>query len=160
MPYKKILAALDNSPLGKQVFEQALSIAKQDGAALMLFHSLPLENQTLTPYASLYNEQLAEFSYLIREQLEKETEEVRYWLAEYGKIARAQGIATEWDWKIGEPGRWIRELAHSWNADLIVLGRRGLKGISEMFLGSVSNYVVHHVHCSVLVVQGEPNESS
>ncbi len=153
MPYKKILVALDNSSLGKQVFEQALAMAKQDGAALMLFHSLPIDNQTLTPYASLYNEQLAEFSYIIREQLEKESEEVRYWLAEYGKIATEQGVPTEWDWKIGEPGRWIRDLDNSWEADLIVLGRRGLKGISEMFLGSVSNYVVHHVHCSVLVVQ-------
>jgi nucleotide-binding universal stress UspA family protein len=158
MPYQKILVALDNTPLGKQVFEQAISLAKQNGAALMLFHSLPLENQTLTPYASLYNEQLAEFSYLIREQLEKQTEEVRYWLADYGKIANEQGITTEWDWKIGEPGRWIRELASSWQADLIVIGRRGRQGLSEMFLGSVSNYVVHHVHCSVLVVQGKPNE--
>jgi nucleotide-binding universal stress UspA family protein len=33
------------------------------------------------------------------------------------------------------------------------LGRRGLTGVAEMFLGSVSNYIVHHVGCSVLVVQ-------
>ncbi|NEO65320.1 MAG: universal stress protein, partial [Moorea sp. SIO4G2] len=37
---------------------------------------------------------------------------------------------------------------------LIVLGRRGLGGLKEMVLGSVSNYVVHHAPCSVLVVQG------
>jgi len=54
---------------------------------------------------------------------------------------------------MGDPGRWIRDLAHSWEADLIVLGRRGLTGVAEMFLGSVSNYIVHHVGCSVLVVQ-------
>ncbi len=160
MPYKKILVALDKSSLGQQVFEQGLSIAKQDRASLMLFHSLPVDNQTLTPYASLYNEELAEFSTLIREQMEKKTEEVRYWLADYAKMADEQGVRTEWDWKIGEPGRWIREVAKSWDADLIVIGRRGLHGLSEMFLGSVSNYVVHHVHCSVLVVQGGKTSSS
>ncbi|HAC62427.1 MAG TPA: universal stress protein [Cyanothece sp. UBA12306] len=154
MPYKKILVALDNSSLGKHVFEQSLVIAQQNGAALMLFHSLPLDQTNLKPYSSFYDEQLDEFSYLIREQLEKESEEVRQWLAEYGKKAKDQGVTTEWDWKIGEPGRWIRDLAKSWDADLIIMGRRGLKGISEMFLGSVSNYVVHHVNCSVLIVQG------
>lgn len=153
MPYKKILVALDDSPLGQQVFEQALALAKQNGANLMLFHSILIDNQTLTPYISLYNEQLAEFSYAMREQLDKEIEKVRHWLDNYAKIAEAQQITAEWDCKIGEPGRWIRDLANSWNADLIVLGRRGLKGISEMFLGSVSNYVVHHANCSVLVIQ-------
>jgi nucleotide-binding universal stress UspA family protein len=45
-------------------------------------------------------------------------------------------------------------VARTWNADLIVIGRRGLRGLAEMFLGSVSNHVIHHAHCSVLVVQG------
>ena len=60
---------------------------------------------------------------------------------------------------MGDPGRWVRDLAQSWEADLVVLGRRGLTGVAEMFLGSVSNYIVHHVNCSVLVVQ-EPNSKT
>jgi glycosyltransferase involved in cell wall biosynthesis len=45
----------------------------------------------------------------------------------------------------------------NWDADLVVMGRRGLSGIKEMFLGSVSNYIIHHVPCSVLIVQGIAN---
>ncbi|MEO0350033.1 MAG: universal stress protein, partial [Cyanobacteria bacterium P01_A01_bin.15] len=41
-----------------------------------------------------------------------------------------------------------------WNADLIMMGRRGRSGFSELLLGSVSNYVMHHAPCSVLTVQG------
>lgn len=153
MGYQKILVALDRSPHGEAVFERALAIAKQDGASLMLFHCLPLESPTLTPYTAFYSEELADFSRLIHEELEKEAKEVRQWLSEYAQKASDEGVPCEWDWKIGEPGRWIRELAHTWGADLVVLGRRGLRGLAEMFLGSVSNYVVHHVPCSVLVVQ-------
>ncbi|MDJ0844325.1 universal stress protein [Crocosphaera sp.] len=153
MNYRKILVALDNSPLGKKVFEEALSIAKYNDAALMLFHCLPMETPSTAPYTSLYEGEFKDFSYLMREQLESQATESEKWLREYGEIAIRQGIATEWDWKIGEPGGWIRDIAKSWPADLIVIGRRGLSGVSEVFLGSVSNYIVHHAICSVLVVQ-------
>ncbi|MFM7578374.1 MAG: universal stress protein, partial [Microcystaceae cyanobacterium] len=36
--------------------------------------------------------------------------------------------------------------------DVIVVGHRGRWGLSEILLGSVSNYVFHHAHCPVLVV--------
>ncbi|GBF79970.1 universal stress protein [Aphanothece sacrum] len=163
MSYKRIFVALDKSPFGQVIFEKAVSLAKQNEAALMLFHSLPIENRTIPPYASVYEGELADFSYLIRQQIETETETVKEWLSNYCTLANEQGVATEYDWKIGEPGRWIRDIAKNWNADLIIVGRRGLTGISEMFLGSVSNYIVHHAHCSILIIQGieieeEPGE--
>ncbi len=40
-------------------------------------------------------------------------------------------------------------------ADLIVVGRRGRSGLSELILGSASNYVLHHAPCSVLTLQGK-----
>ena len=40
--------------------------------------------------------------------------------------------------------------------DVIVMGHRGISGLQEFFLGSVSNYVLHHAPCSVLIVQ--PND--
>jgi nucleotide-binding universal stress UspA family protein len=155
MKYQKILAALDNSPLGQLVFEQALAMAKYNEASLMLFHCLPMETTSIDPYASVYEGGFSDFSSLMREQVETQATETKKWLTHYGEIATEQGVSIEWDWKIGEPGRWVRDMAKSWNADLIVVGRRGLKGVSEMFLGSVSNYIVHHSPCSVLVVQGD-----
>ncbi len=153
MKYQKILAALDNSPLGKKVFEEALSMAKYNNAALKLFHCLPMETPSTAPYTSLYEGEFRDFSHLMRQQLETQATETEKWLKNYEAIATKQGVSTEWDWKIGEPGRWVRDLAKDWQADLIVVGRRGLTGVSEMFLGSVSNYIVHHAPSSVLVVQ-------
>ena len=65
------------------------------------------------------------------------------------------GISTESKCEVGHPGALIRDLAKDWNADLIVMGRRGLSSLQEVFLGSVSNYILHHAPCSVLVVHGK-----
>ncbi|PZV25528.1 MAG: universal stress protein [Snowella sp.] len=156
MTYSKILVAIDRSDLGDVVFQQALDIAKvnkQNPSQLLLVHCIPVESQVLSPYPSFYSEEMVSFSQLVQERLKKETEEVEQWLADYDKVAADQGVVSESKWKMGDPGRWVRDLADSWEADLIVLGRRGLTGVAEMFLGSVSNYIVHHVNCSVLVVQ-------
>jgi nucleotide-binding universal stress UspA family protein len=72
--------------------------------------------------------------------------------------ALEQGIVAEFTQNIGNPGRMICALAHTWDADLIILGRRGLSGLNELFLGSVSNYVTHHAPCAVLTVQGKVNQ--
>ncbi len=153
MSFKKILVALDHSPLSNDVFDQALAIAKSSQAHLMLLHCIPIESQVLTPYPSLYSEEMANFSQLIQERLEEQKKATQDWLSDFVELANAQGVEGEWDWKVGEPSHHIRDLAKGWNADLVVLGRRGLNGLAEMFLGSVSNYVVHHVPCSVLIVQ-------
>ena len=54
---------------------------------------------------------------------------------------------------IGSPEREIVEEAEKWGADLIVVGSHGYGFWERMFLGSVSNAVVHHAPCSVLVVR-------
>lgn len=153
MTYKKILVPVDRSPLSDTVFEEALAMAKANQGKLMLLHCIPLE-QRITPYGNLYGEELLNISSLLREQLEKEKEETIQWLSVYQQKASEQGIEAEWDYKTGEAGYWIREMAKTWDADLVVMGRRGLSGVKEMFLGSVSNYIIHHVPCSILIVQG------
>ncbi|MBE9048435.1 universal stress protein, partial [Pleurocapsales cyanobacterium LEGE 10410] len=70
------------------------------------------------------------------------------------------GVQTEFNQLTGNPGRLICELAADWSADLILVGSRGLKGLKEMFLGSVSNYVTHHAPCSVLIVRDSTEAQS
>ena len=74
--------------------------------------------------------------------------------------ATKAGVKTEFKQTLGYPGRNICELAQTWPAELIIVGSRGLTGIKEMFLGSISNYVTHHAPCSVLIVREEANLDS
>lgn len=53
----------------------------------------------------------------------------------------------------GSPQRVLVEKAQEWGADLIVIGSHGYGFWSRALLGSVSNSVVHHAPCSVMVVR-------
>ncbi len=53
----------------------------------------------------------------------------------------------------GDPKSQIIDVASDWHADLIVLGSHGRKGLDRFLLGSVSEAVVCHAHCSVEIVR-------
>lgn len=54
----------------------------------------------------------------------------------------------------GHPAREIVAAAASFDADLVVVGARGLGGMKRLLLGSVSERVLHHARCPVLIVKG------
>ncbi len=60
----------------------------------------------------------------------------------------------------GSPRRVIAEEAERWEADLIVIGSRGLGTWNRLLLGSVSSSVVHHAPCSVEIVRMRPAHES
>ena len=151
----KILIAVDRSQNNKFVFDNAVSLAKTTDADLMLLHILS-KKEPDHPIAPTYT------YYPIVEEMNYETYQKEYakyeqhgleFLKNLTEEATAAGIATEFTQLAGNPGRLICELANNWSVDLIIVGSRGLKGLKEMFLGSVSNYVTHHAPCSVLIVR-------
>jgi nucleotide-binding universal stress UspA family protein len=56
---------------------------------------------------------------------------------------------------MGKAASEIVELAEELGAGLVVVGSRGLGGIRRALMGSVSDSVVRHAHCPVLVVRRE-----
>jgi len=157
--FKKIFAALDDSELGRRVFTQALELALSDRAQVMLFNCVTVSTvgQTAVPIPVDLglNVELMDQAYQAqRLRLERDVKQASGLLKNYCDAAATKGLQVEFDCKMdGDPGHCICESAENWGADLIVLGRRGRTGFTEAFLGSVSNYVVHHASCSVLVIQ-------
>lgn len=151
----KILVAVDYSETNQSVFNSALSMAKTTGASLMIMHVLGEDEPGFPVIPSYtYYPVLDDYDYnLYRKRYEDYKQEGIKFLQERNKEAKAAGIKSEYIQLTGNPGREICELATTWSADLILVGSRGLKGLKEMFLGSVSNYVTHHAPCSILIVR-------
>jgi nucleotide-binding universal stress UspA family protein len=77
---------------------------------------------------------------------------VRKVLSEAAPGARADSLIPT-----GDPRGVILDTAEAWPADLIILGSHGLRGFDRLLMGSVSESVAVHAHCSVEVIRG--NES-
>lgn len=69
------------------------------------------------------------------------------------KVREFTGATVSTDVLFGSPDSRIVETAEEWNADLIVVGSHGYSRWERLLLGSVSDSVVHHAPCSVLVVR-------
>ena len=155
--FQKILVAVDGSDGGQLALERAMALAKGMNAQLkLLMVQAPPEanypNKTF-PINSTYPGVAAESLRVQLEVWEAKEQQTEQYLQTLVETAIAQGIATEATQLFGHPGRTICELATDWQASVIVMGRRGYTGIGEWFMGSVSNYVMHHAPCSVLTVQ-------
>jgi nucleotide-binding universal stress UspA family protein len=158
MSFQKILVAIDESSLCPSVFSAAMELAHSNKAELKLLHCIAPEvvSEPMPPVAfdvSL-NMGLVSNNYPTQRILvDNQIEEAQAVLNRYSEEAARQGVLTTSAYEIGEAGYQLCDEAKDWGADLIVVGRRGRTGLTEALLGSVSNYVVHHAPCSVLVIQ-------
>lgn len=80
-------------------------------------------------------------------------QEVGGYLAEGTKILAEQGFTVKTEIHEGDPAGTILDRAEEAHVDLVVVGSHGRSGLARFFLGSVSQRVVSHARCSVLVVK-------
>jgi nucleotide-binding universal stress UspA family protein len=155
---QKIVVALDRSETYQHVLDEALALAKATHASLLFFHVLnPVDRgypYPLYPSADAYPALYEETIQLYSEQIRRFEQEGMAFLRSLAQQATALGISVECSQSTGDPGRMICQTAENWKADAILMGRRGRSGLREMLLGSVSNYVLHHASCSVMMIQG------
>jgi nucleotide-binding universal stress UspA family protein len=155
--FNKILVALDLTDTNETVFEKALALAVATQSSLMLVHVLSgsQDGGPALPIAATgdYYAVMSDRAWNQYQTQWKEYEQSGlHTLQRYAQRASDAGVSTEFTQSGSQPGSTICELATTWKADTIVVGSHGRKGLSELIVGSVSNYVMHHAPCSVLVV--------
>ena len=169
MNFKRILVAINHSPLTSAVFNRALHLARQEQARLMILTCIADVAKLDQGFGSdgmMYGYGLypasTRFSQSYNETIQSENHEAESWLQEYCQKATALNVLVEHQHYFTDPGSTICSVAQEWKADLIVLGRHDRAAIAEFFTGSVSNHVMHHADCSVLTiklaVEDESNE--
>ncbi|MEO0947281.1 MAG: universal stress protein [Cyanobacteria bacterium J06641_5] len=153
--YRKILVALDRDDRAATIFASALSLSRAHGSQLLAFHCLsylPSSHNLLAVGA--YGAYAPEVSFMLDPVARAAIDEVADWLRAWRQQAEDYAVPYAFEQRVGTAGQEICVAAQRWHADLVVVGRRGRSGLGETILGSVSNYVMHHAPCNVLVVQG------
>lgn len=144
----KILLATDGSEEATPAVNTAADIAQKTDSQLHVVYVGPsLE------YVGMGPPLIADVPAPTQEQLSAEARELLD--AEVEQIRAAGGAVAQAHLGLGAPDQEIVELAEKLGAGLIVIGSRGRGGIRRALMGSVSDSVVRHAHCPVLVVRKE-----
>jgi nucleotide-binding universal stress UspA family protein len=144
-----ILLATDGSAASEPASEQAIDLATQVGARLLVVSVLASARQpseAATAHGASDAEPRAADS---RDSMAARAQAI----VQRARAAGANSTYLVWE---GEAGEAIIAAADSEDADLIVVGSHGRSGVSRFFIGSVSDFVVRHAHCPVMVVRGKP----
>src|SRR3712207_3712925 len=154
----KILLATDGSREAELAARTAADLAENTGSELHLVHVFgiapwyPIYPEVTTPEGVAQEDPLEEDLERIPERRAREILDT-----EVEKVRSAGGTVAQAHLKEGGVPHEVVALAEDLRVGLIVLGSRGHGGIRRALMGSVSDSVVRHAHCPVLVVrQQEP----
>jgi nucleotide-binding universal stress UspA family protein len=132
----KIVVGYDGSDASKRALERAVTLAGGDGRIVVVAAAESHARTGITEGAHLDPSEI--------ERRRKDLEEGKAFLSERG--VEAETIEGQ-----GDPGDVVVETAK--DADLVIVGSRGLNPLQRLLLGSVSSKVVHRAECDVLVVR-------
>lgn len=144
--FKSIVVGTDGSDTATQAVRQAVDLA---GA-------LDAKVELVSAYEPVPAGRLSEERRQAPEDLQwaiNPREDVDATLEAAAEIARAAGVAVEVYPRQGDPADAILDIAEEQDADLIIVGNKGMTGAKRFLLGSVPNKVSHHAPCSVLIIR-------
>lgn len=148
--FTSIVVGTDGSERAARAVEQASALAKICGATLHVVSAYKgIESAIATAMAA--GSLVATPPALGRESKE-EADAAQQALESGVEPIRADGITVKAHAITGSPASVLLDLAETVEADLIVVGNRGMTG-SKRILGSVPNTLAHHATCAVLIVQ-------
>lgn len=143
--YARILVPIDGSEPAKRGLQEAVKLAKHDGAKVRLIHVLDefvIDNASGDHLGPL---------------LETLRAGGRALLDEAESLVRGAGIEADSlliEASDGHAGDHIIRQALAWHADLIVCGTHGRRGIRRLTLGSDAEYILRRASVPVLLVRG------
>ena len=142
--FQRILMATDFSQASLPAWKMALAMAKENRAALFVFHAYEPPNvvQAEAVAPGVYGE----WDQNVRASVIKKVDLLV-------NEAQKTGVNTTRIVEAGSPDESIVKTAEDYEADLIIMGTHGRKGVSRFFLGSVASRVIATAPCAVLTVR-------
>ncbi len=148
--YKRILVPVDGSDASNKALAAALQMARDSGGSVRLLHVMDAGSYFggFDPYGTFTADLLG----IMREAGMKV-------LTNAAETAKAGGVEATWslsenmDSRLGET---VADEARLWNADLIVTGSHGRRGVGRIVLGSGAEQIMRLAPVPVLLVRAAP----
>ena len=145
--YQRIMVAVDGSETAQRGLMEAVNLAKDQKAKLAIAHVIDL---VIVHGAGGF---FGPFVQSTREFAQEIIERARKSALDAGvepEIQSPEIVTTGY-----HVADTIAQLARDWNADLLVVGTHGRRGVSRLLIGSVAERVVRVAPCPLLLVRGE-----
>lgn len=140
-----IVVATDFSEDARAALDWAIAVARDHGARIVLTHAAALAAAAAPDVVPVDDRWYRALEESAREELEN-----------WARPVRSQNVAVE-TLLIYEPAAAsIVEVAENHHADLLVVGTRGLTGLTRLFLGSVASRIVRRATCPVVTIHAGP----
>ena len=144
--YDSIVVGTDGSDTAKEAVRQASELAKTVGAKLHL----------VSAYEPVPQGRLRQERQQVPDDLQwmvNPKEDVEGTLKDAAAEIEEKGVEVATYAREGDPADAILDVAEEENADLIVVGNKGMSGARRFLLGSVPNKVSHHAPSSVMIIR-------
>lgn len=138
LQFKKILVPIDFSKTSQKALNQAVALAKQSKATLVLIHVV-----TFSVAASVEQFSVIDWYQSLIKDAKKNLE----------KLKKSLSLSVETVVETGVPFDVICKIAKKKKADLIVITTHGYSGLKHAILGSTAERVIRHANCPVLVIR-------
>jgi nucleotide-binding universal stress UspA family protein len=144
--FKSIVVGTDGSDTATQAVLQAVDLARGVGATLELVSAYePVPRQRLPEERRAAPEDV-QWAISPREDVDAALEAA-------AELARRADVPVNTYARQGDPADAVLDVAEELDADLVIVGNRGMSGAKRFLLGSVPNKISHHAPCSVLIVR-------
>lgn len=134
--FRAIVVGTDGSGTAAQAVARAAGLAKLTGAELIVVSAYAPPRDAPPPFAAADDPRIEAGRGLLHDAEKR-----------YGAEVKVKTVLRE-----GHAADVIIDIAEEENADLIVVGNKGMTGAKRFVLGSVPNAVSHHAPCNVLIV--------
>jgi len=149
----KVLAAVDAAEQSNVPVEALKSLKLEDGSEIKI---VSVVDRIIPIVTDLYDGPLMDEAELEKKAGDHATKALK----EIGEVVEGffttENVTVSTDVLFGSPDRCIVEAAEQMDSDLIIVGSHGYKAWERLLIGSVSDSVVHHAPCSVMVVRTKP----
>ncbi len=144
--FGSIVVGTDGSDTAGEAVRQVSELARTVGASIHLVSAYePVSNQRLREERQGAPGDL--------EWMVNAREDVEATLREASSSLEDTGVSVDTYAREGDPADAILDIAEEKNADLIVIGNKGMTGAKRFLLGSVPNKISHHAPCSVMIIR-------